>query len=41
MKYYAEFSAAYCTWFPNGYPAKAVTTSRLTFEVGVEIEAVA
>ena len=38
MKYFAEFNAAYCTWFPNGYPARTVTTSRLAFELDVEIE---
>lgn len=38
MTHFAEFNASYSEWFPDGFPARSVTTSRLAFGLDVEIE---
>ncbi|MCE0799165.1 RidA family protein [Buttiauxella sp. A2-C1_F] len=38
MDHFSEFNAAYSTFFPQGFPARSVVTSRLAFDLDVEIE---
>ncbi|MEW7313988.1 RidA family protein [Buttiauxella gaviniae] len=38
MENFAEFNAAYREAFPQGFPARSVTTSQLAFGLDVEIE---
>lgn len=38
MKHFAEFNAEYGRWFADGFPARSVTSSRLAFDLDVEIE---
>jgi 2-iminobutanoate/2-iminopropanoate deaminase len=38
MEHFSEFNAAYSAFFPNGFPARSVVTSRLAFDLDVEIE---
>lgn len=38
MENFAEFNAAYRDEFPQGFPARSVTTSQLAFGLDVEIE---
>ncbi|MDF7658653.1 RidA family protein [Erwiniaceae bacterium L1_54_6] len=38
MKHFAEFNQEYARWFQHGYPARSVVSSRLVFDLDVEIE---
>ncbi|MBH2711214.1 RidA family protein [Serratia marcescens] len=38
MEHFSEFNAAYSAFFPEGFPARSVVTSRLAFDLDVEIE---
>ncbi|EGX9662685.1 TPA: RidA family protein [Salmonella enterica] len=38
MEHFSEFNAAYSAFFPKGFPARSVVTSRLAFDLDVEIE---
>ncbi len=38
MEHFSEFNAAYSAFFPEGLPARSVVTSRLAFDLDVEIE---
>lgn len=38
MEHFAEFNQAYRAWFPQGFPARTVTSSALAFGADVEIE---
>jgi len=41
MKHFSVFNEEYARWFSDGYPARSVISSRLAFELDVEIEVVA
>ncbi|EAA7344306.1 RidA family protein [Salmonella enterica] len=38
MEHFSEFNIAYSEFFPEGFPARSVVTSRLAFDLDVEIE---
>lgn len=38
MDHFSEFNTAYSAFFPDGFPARTVVTSRLAFNLDVEIE---
>lgn len=38
MAHFAEFNEAWRQWFPEGFPSRSVTASRLAFNLDVEIE---
>lgn len=38
MAHFAEFNQAWRTWFSEGFPSRSVTTSKLAFDLDVEIE---
>lgn len=38
MEHFGEFNAAYSAFFPEDFPARSVVTSRLAFDLDVEIE---
>ncbi|MEC5343094.1 RidA family protein [Brenneria populi] len=39
MKYFSEFNQEYAKWFAGGYPTRTVVSSKLAFNLDVEIEA--
>lgn len=41
MKHFDEFNHAYAKWFKNGFPSRSVVSSRLAFDLDVEIEVLA
>ena len=38
MKHYADFNEAYASHFPDGFPARSVVSSKVAFDLDVEIE---
>lgn len=38
MKHFAKFNSAYARWFKNGFPSRSVVSSKLAFDLDVEIE---
>ncbi|MFJ5428069.1 RidA family protein [Pectobacterium actinidiae] len=38
MKYFSEFNQEYAKWFTKGFPARSVVSSKLAFNLDVEIE---
>lgn len=38
MKHYADFNEAYASHFPEGFPARSVVSSKVAFDLDVEIE---
>lgn len=38
MKYFSEFNQEYAKWFAKGYPVRSVVSSKLAFDLDVEIE---
>lgn len=38
MKHFSEFNLEYRKWFTDGYPSRSVVSSKLAFDLDVEIE---